>query len=150
MSVTAPIGNQLRVRANHPVGLSSRALAYSGFTMQKLRIAGWELLIHVIRQFPPTLPERLLRPARLNAIVEVSLRPVRLPELLLLRIVLMDVGIAAVQPRRFLPTVGQSVMDHVSGVAGRPERLVDALRRQRIIGLRRIAYRHPGVTAEVP
>ena len=107
-------------------------------------------LINFLRRPPPTLPERLIRPARLDAIVEVSLRQVRLPELALLLIVLLDVHIAAAQSRRALRTVGQRVMDHVSGVAGRPERLVDALRRQRIIGLRRIAYRHPGVTAEVP
>ena len=97
--------------------------------MQKVRFDGRRLPISFIRQLPPTLPERLIRPAGLDAIVEVSLRQVRLPELALLLIVLMDVRIAAVQSRRHaLRTVCQRVMDHVSGVAGRPERLVDALR----------------------
>src|SRR6185437_11576241 len=77
---------------------------------------------------PPTLPEWLIGPAGLDAIVEVSLRQVRVPELALLLIVLMDVGIAAVQSRRALRTLCQRVMDHVSRVAGRPERLVDAFR----------------------
>ncbi len=107
------------------------------------------LPIRFIRQLSPTLPERLIRPARLDAIVEVSLRQVCLPELVLLFIVLMDVRIAAAQSRAAPLPVCQRVMDHVPGVAGRHERFVDALRRQRIIGLRRIAHRDPSVTAEV-
>ena len=82
--------------------------------------------------------------------IEVSLRQVRLPELALLLVVSIDVRIAAFEFHRILRTVRQRVMDHVSGMAGRLERLVDALRRQRIICLRRIAHRHPSVTAEVP
>ena len=71
----------------------------------------------------------MVRPAGLDAIIEVSLRQVRLPELALMLIVSMDVRIAAVQSRRYaLRTVCQRVMDHVSGVAGRSERFVDALR----------------------
>ena len=71
-----------------------------------------------IRQLPPTLPERPIGPASLDAIVEISLRQVRLPELALLLIVLTDVRIAAAQPRGALRTICQRVMDHVSGVAG--------------------------------
>ncbi len=102
-----------------------------------------------IRQLPPTLPERLIGPARLDAIVEVSLRQVCLPELALLLVVLMDIWITVSQSGGTLRIICQRVMDHVSGVARRPECLVDALRRQRIIGLGRIAHRDPGVAAEV-
>ena len=84
--------------------------------------------ISFIRQLLPTLPERPIGPAPLDAIVEISLRQVCLPELALLLIVLTDVRIAATQSRGALRTICQRVMDHVSGVAGRPERLVDALR----------------------
>ena len=105
--------------------------------------------ISFIRQLPPTLPERPIGPAPLDAIVEIALRQVRLPELALLLIVLTDVRIAAAQSRGALWTNCPRVMDHVSGVAGCPERLVDALRREGIIGLRRIAHRKPSVTAEV-
>ncbi len=86
------------------------------------------LPIRFIRQPPPTLPERLIGPAGLDAVVEVSLRQVCSPELALLLIVLLDVRIAAAQSRSALLAVRQRVVNHVSGVAGRPERLVDALR----------------------
>src|SRR3546814_8937961 len=79
----------------------------------------------------PTLPERLIGPAGLHAIVEVALRHVGFPQLALLRVVLLHVRIAAAQvrARRALRAVRQRVMDHVSCVAARAQRLVHALRR---------------------
>lgn len=105
--------------------------------------------ISFIRQLLPTLPERPIGPAPLDAIVEIALRQVRLPELALSLIVLPDVRIVAAQSRGALRMICQRVMDHVSRVAAGPERLVDALRRERIIGLRRIPHRKPSVAAEV-
>ena len=86
----------------------------------------------------------------LSTIVEISLRRVRLPKLLLLLTVLLDERIAAAQVCRALRVVGQGVMNHMPRVTRRPERFIDALRRQRIIGLSRIAHRQPRVTTKKP
>ena len=82
--------------------------------------------------------------------MEIPPRPVRLPELLLLPGVLLDERIAAAQVCRAPRVVGQGVMNQMPSVTTRPERFIDALRRQRIIGLGRIAHRQPGVTTKNP
>lgn len=75
----------------------------------------------------PTLPERLIGPTGLSLIVEVPLLQVCVPKLALLLIVLLDVCIAAIQCCCALGKIRECVMDHVSCVAARPERLVHTL-----------------------
>ena len=82
--------------------------------------------------------------------MEIPPRPVRLPKLLLLLGVLPDERVVAAEVWRAPRIVGQGVMNQMPGVTTRPERLIDALRRQRIIGLGRIAHRQPGVATKNP
>ena len=54
----------------------------------------------------PTLPEQLIRPAMLRTIVEIPLRQIGMPKLLLLLSVLLDERIAAAQVCRAPRVVG--------------------------------------------
>ena len=95
--------------------------------MQKTQFDGRRLSNGFIRQLPPALPERLIRPARLDAIEEIALRQIGLPKFLQLRVVLPDEAIATAQFSRAVRCVSQRIMDQMPGVAGGLERLVDAL-----------------------